>query len=200
MNIKNISLNKIHEESNKLYEMINKDYDLTVFIAKSSYIIGADLAKINNTPLLEMKCSRKGKIVKNLISPVLRYLPESLLLRMREIELEKYHHYDNKRQLSFYKDLFEYYENSKHILLVDDSVDTGENIEICENELKKIYKNSKIETAALNVMSNTLKYPDYYLYEDTILRGPWSIDSKDNKEYIKIYNSWKDNYNKIKIF
>ena len=200
MNIKNISLNKIHEESNKLYEMINKDYDLTVFIAKSSYIIGADLAKINNTPLLEMKCSRKGKIVKNLISPVLRYLPESLLLRMREIELEKYHHYVNKRQLSFYKDLFEYYENSKHILLVDDSVDTGENIEICENELKKIYKNSKIETAALNVMSNTLKYPDYYLYEDTILRGPWSIDSKDNKEYIKIYNSWKDNYNKIKIF
>ncbi len=200
MNIKNISLNKIHEESNKLYEMINKDYDLTVFIAKSSYIIGADLAKINNTPLLEMKCSRKGKIVKNLISPVLRYLPESLLLRMREIELEKYHHYDNKRQLSFYKDLFEYYENSKHILLVDDSVDTGENIEICENELKKIYKNSKIETAALNVMSNTLKYPDYYLYEDTILRGPWSIDSKDNKEYIKIYNSWKANYNKIKIF
>ena len=200
MNIRNISLSEIHEESNKLYEMINKDYDLTVFIAKASYIIGADLARINNTPLLEMKCSRRGTIIKNMISPLLRHLPESILLRMREMELQRCHHYDNKRQLLFYKDLFEYYENSKHILLVDDSVDTGKNIEICENELKKIYKNARIETAALNVMSNTSKYTDYYLYEDTILRGPWSIDSKENKEYIKLYNSWKDNYNKIKIF
>ena len=46
--------------------------------------------------------------------------------------------------------------------------------------------------AALNCFEKSKKIvnTEYYVYEDTMLKGPWSNDSKENKQYLKMYTEW----------
>ena len=91
-------------------------------------------------------------------------------------------------------EIYDKYKQRKRILLVDDSVDTGNTIKKCENKLSEIFPSSDIVTASYNTMSTSIIYPDYYLYKDTMIRGPWSSDSKKSRQYIKKYNEWKKSY------
>ena len=195
MELKEINLNSVHDINKKLNEEINYDFDLIVFVARGSYIIGADLSKFRDVPLLEIKCSRIGKIIKNSIKPLIRYLPNSILLELRKKELQK--RMNPKKALDnvdFEKDIFSKYKERKRILLVDDSIDTGNTIKECEKALHNYFENSEVKSASLNVMLDSQKYPNYFLYADTMLRGPWSSDSKENKQYMLQYKTWKDNY------
>ena len=197
MELLELSKKSLIEKNKKLYKNIIKDYnyDLVVFVARGSYLIGKDLSELNNTPLLEIFATRKGGKFKKIISPILRIIPKGIknILRKKEFN-SNYHEKNNERNIRFDENIWKKYKNSKKILLVDDSVDTGYSIKYAKEQIEKFFENSEVKVAAINYFEKSKKVvkTDFYLYKEKMLLGPWSNDSKENKDYMKEYGEWHE--------
>lgn len=189
-----LSENDVREESKRLANKIEGSYkpDLVIFIAKGSYYIGDEISKYFKIPLFEIFAVREKNKLKEIISPILKIIPKSIKKQLREMEVNSGIHNKNiNRKVymdeKFKKQLKEY----KEILVVDDSVDTGNTIIEIVKYLKKY--DLKIKIASLNVfeMSKEKIEIDYYNYENTMLNGPWSKDSMYYKKFMEDYKIWK---------
>lgn len=188
-----LKIDDLGPKCNQLYLKIIKDYkyDLVIFIAKGSYLIGKNLAEANKVPLLVISAERKGNKLKNILKIFLKYLPKKIIVKLRKKENDSaYHKKNSERKVYFDKNYFSKFIKRKKILLVDDSIDTGNSVNLVKKELEKYFVNSTIKIATLNVMKKSFIYPDYFLYEDTLIRGPWSSDSNENKKYLTLYYKW----------
>ena len=196
MELLELSRKKLTEENKKLYKKVIKDYnyDLVIFIARGSYLIGRDLADLNNTPLLEVYATRKGGKFKKLVSPILKIIPRGIknILRKKEFN-SNYHEKNNERSISFNENIWSKYKDCKKIVLVDDSVDTGYSIKYAKETIEKFFTKATVKVAAINYFEKSKKIvdTDFYLYNEKMLLGPWSNDSKENKEYLNEYYEWK---------
>ena len=195
MELLELSRKRLQEENKKLYELIKKDYeyDLVIFIARGSFIIGKDLADFNGSPLLEIFASRKGGKIKKILSPFLKIIPKKSknLLRKKEFN-SNYHEKNTERKIYFNEKKWNKYKNKKNILLVDDSVDTGYSIKFAKEKIENFFDSSIVKVAAINCFEKSKKIvnTDYYLYSEKMLLGPWSNDSKENKDYLNEYIEW----------
>ena len=79
----------------------------------------------------------------------------------------------------------------KSILLVDDSIDSGNSIKLTKEKIQKFFPKANIKVAVFNVMKKATIKPDYTLYKDMMICGPWSNDSKENVDYLKDYYDWR---------
>ncbi len=195
MNYIELSIKSLRKEVEKLYNRIKKDYeyDCVIFIAKGAYLIGKDLAYCQNVPLLEIFATRKGNSFKKILRPMLKIIPKKIKKALREKEAHSsYHQEHSERFVSFDESIWKLYQNSKRILLVDDSVDTGNTIQSVYEKIKEYFPNSEIKIACLNVFkeSKCKCNIDYYLYENCLLNGPWSNDSKEYGYFYKEYQLW----------
>lgn len=198
MELLELSEEKLHEENKKLYELIIKkyDYDLVIFVARGSFIIGEDLAKYNEANLIEIFATRSGGKIKKILSPILKIIPKGLKSKLRQKEFDSnYHEKKSNRKIFYDDDIWKKYKNSEKILLVDDSVDTGYSIKCSLEVIKKYFKNSEVKVAALNYFdkSKNIVKTDFSIYNEKLLLGPWSNDSKENKDYLQKYNNWHNN-------
>ena len=193
-----LSLKNVKEESKKLYSDIEKknfEYDLVIFIAKGSFPIGKELALLNNVPLLEIKATRTGGSFKKIIKPFFKLIPKKTLIKLRAKEMNSdYHEVNSDRYIEFNKTIYNKYSSRKNILLVDDSIDSGYSIIETKKALQEYFINANIKTAVFNYMSKAIIIPDFNIYKDTMICGPWSSDSKENKLFLKLYEDWKGDY------
>lgn len=190
-----INYSNIEDYCEKLCQTVRNDYDydLVIFIAKGSYIIGKKLAEKNHCDFIEIFSTRSGGKLKKIIKPFLKMIPKRIAIKLREKEFNSnIHEKKSDRSISYDEKLWSKYINSKKILLVDDSVDTGYSVLYSLTAIKEYFKDSKIRVAAINCFTKSKKIvkTDYYLLEDHLLKGPWSSDSKDNKKYIEEYYKW----------
>lgn len=168
--------------------------DLVVFVATGAFSLGQALARLYGVPVCEIKAARSGNTIKSMLTPLLKLLPKSLKLWLRKKEQNSGFHNDNvAREVQFNPPVHE--GEIKSILLVDDAVDTGHTILACKNEIQKQYPQASVKAAALTVfdMSKQLVKVDYCLYENIILMGPWSNDSKEHTQFVKAYCRAKEN-------
>lgn len=191
-----LSVKDLEKENKKLYKKIDKEYkyDLVVFIASGSYLIGKDLAKFNDVPLIEVRATRDGGKLKKFVSPILKIIPSKMKLFLRKKELNSNYHKNNSdRRISFDESIWKKYKKCKKILLVDDSVDTGHSMKFAKKAVQEYYSNSQVVTAAYNIFDAAKEIIDidYKLYENAILKGPWSNDSNEHSIHEKQYNEWK---------
>lgn len=201
MELLELSIENLKKENKKLFEEVTQyfDYDLVIFIARGSYMIGKDLAELRGCPLLEIKACRKGGKIKKIMSPILKIIPKSLKNVLRKKEFDSNYHENNiERQITFNEKVWNKYKKCKGILLVDDSVDTGYSIKFAKESIQDFFDKSEVRVAAINCFEKSKKVvkTDYYLYEDTLLLGPWSNDSKENKQYLEKYDEWYKEYEK----
>ena len=197
MELLELSSKNLEKIDKKLYEKIIKEYnyDLVIFIARGSYQIGKDLAKFNKAPLTEIFATRKGGKFKKMIRPLLQIIPKKIKKCLREKEFNSNIHEKNfEREISYNEEIWKNYKECKNILLVDDSVDTGYSIKFTKEAIEKFFVKSTVKVAALNCFEKSKKIvkTDFYIYKDTMLKGPWSNDSKENKEYLKKYGEWHE--------
>lgn len=200
MNYIEMSEENVKENTIKLFEIIKKDrfdYDLVIFISKGAFLIGSELAEMKKVPLLEIYAQRKGSLIKRMIKPFLRCLPKSLLISLRKQEMKNPYHEKNKeRNVSYSEKKYINYKKCEKILLVDDSTDSGYSIKEALNKLEELFEDSQIKTAVFNTMSKSKYKPEYTLFSDVMICGPWSNDSKYYKEFIAKYKEWKKNYDR----
>ena len=194
MNYTELSIENVKEKCKELYKEIKKDYDydLVIFIARGSYIIGKELADLNNVPLLEIYATRKGGKLKKIIKPLFKFIPKKILIKLRSKEMKStYHEKNDDRSVSFDENVYSKYVNEKKILLVDDSIDSGNSIKLTKESIENYFKKAKVKVAVFNVMSKSTIKADYNLYKDMMICGPWSNDSKECNKHLKMYNNWK---------
>ena len=195
MNYLELSRENVKNECIKFEKNIKNEYeyDLIIFVAKGAYYIGKFLSEIDNTPLLMISATRKGNSLKKILKPFLKLVPKKIQIFLREKEMNSsYHKKNNNRVISFDEVSWNEYKNKKNILIVDDSIDTGNSIEQVYKVVKKYYSNSNVEVAVFNCMENATFKPRFSLYTNTMINGPWSNDSNYNAEFISEYKDWKN--------
>ncbi len=183
-----INLEETKKLSKNLCHNIHKSYqpDLILFIAKGGYTLAKEAKQEFHVPIVDIKCS---SIDKNFYKLILPYLPESLKrwLRTDNVLLKNKNKKFNKK-IIVQKKHWKLYKQRKHLLIVDDTIETGKTMNHILPTIQNHFKNAEIKTASLTNFSDSKI--DYSPYQNTILAGPWAMDSKDYKTYLKEYKQY----------
>ncbi len=189
-----LSIKELESQCREWAKEINKSYqpDLIVYVAKAGYLIGKEMKDVFNVPLVGISATREGNRFKEIVGPVISILPNFVRNILISIELKSNKHDKNtERQIHFHKSLEDIKNiNIKHILVVDDSVDTGHSMKQVVDAIASVFTDSEIKVAGLNVWdkSKDIIKTDYALYENTVIKAPMSKDSSEYKMFIDIYN------------
>lgn len=190
-----LSIKDLEKQSIKLAKKVSEEFqpDVIVFIAKGSFLIGYELSKFFNIPLVECFAVRKGNTFKEILRPVFKVIPKSFKKYLREKEIKSGVHKKESARNVFVDKGKDVLNNPKKVLIVDDSVDSGNTAREVYYFLQNNYQNKELRFAALNYFdeSKSVFKVDYSLTENTIMSGPWSKDSKEYAEFVKRYNNWR---------
>ena len=179
--------------SQQLTQKVQEDFtpDVVAFIADAGYPVAKVISDTLGTPLIGVVAKRKGNLLKETISPILLLLPDGLKNYLRRAELNANVHAKKKeRGVGFLQGA----EASapKRLLLVDDSVDTGNSVFAIKQMLTERFPDVEIRVAALNVWekSTELVHTDYFIYRETVLKTPMSKDSPHHKKFLTEYHTY----------
>ena len=192
-----LSLENLEKESLSLARKVEADFrpDLVVYIARGGYLIGDTIAGYFNVDNIGIHAEREGGKLKELISPVLRCLPQSVKLSLRKMELASGVHKEYKERKIYWDNsdvCLRVLKNKKNILVVDDSVDSGYSmISVVQKIRRDVGEDIIIKTAAINCWSKSLSVirTDFCIYEDTIIQTPMSKDSQEYSVFEFLYNN-----------
>jgi hypoxanthine phosphoribosyltransferase len=190
-----LDINDVRKLSLQLAQKVTETPDLVAFVAKGAYLIGLTTAEYFHAPLIEVEAVRSGNRLKKILRPMLTVLPAGVKVWLRNKEINSGIHAQNTERCVAINDPKRLIgENFRSILLVDDSVDTGNTILAVEDALQKAFPQAQILTAAFFVReeSKSLVTIDYSLYGDTVFSAPWSNDSRYKKEFMAEYSMMKD--------
>lgn len=133
-----------------------------------------------------VKIQRKDNFKNNFFAKLfLKYIPLKLADRLRVYEHSQV--MDSLRSLTK-EQLLSLEINSdikpsktlKSILLVDDAIDTGSTMFVVKNNLVRIFGDRQIKTAVISwTISESIVKPDFYIFNDVLVRYPWSKDFKE---------------------
>lgn len=176
----------------ELLKMIEDfDFDTVIYISKSGYLIGDAIGSISNKNTLEIKSKRPGADKKHKYLPeVVSKLPKDLIYYLKVYE-RKLSYYDVASERTLYYDEEKVKDiKPKKILIFDDAIDTGYTLQAVIDKIKELYEKAEIRVAVLNYFTDRQTLiPDYYLYTDSVISAPWTIDSKEYRDFIKLYEN-----------
>ncbi|MCW8830986.1 MAG: phosphoribosyltransferase family protein [Gammaproteobacteria bacterium] len=144
--------------------------------------------KSKNVKYFKVGASRYGTSTKNAssIKKVFKFLPESILNALRVIEyylvrlrMKLFKNVD--RTISFDKELVDYLKKTTtgKVYVIDDAIDSGATVKSILDTCRSINSFIQYKVAVLVVTQNKpIVSPDICLYENVLLRFPWSADFK----------------------
>lgn len=197
MNYISITYEELKNKSSQWANDILKAYtpDLVIYVAKAGFPIALELSKEMNVKMIGVETVReKVNKLKDLVAPIARKMPNFIRHILITIELKSgVHEKNSKRVVRLIDSVSEgLILNTKKILIVDDSVDTGASIVAVVDCLKDIFIGAEIKCAALNAWdkSKAMVETDFALYRNTVIKAPMSKDSKEYELFIKDYNAY----------
>lgn len=194
-----LSRKDIEEQCKDWAKEIQKSYqpDLIVYVAKAGYLIGREMKDVFNVPLVGISATREGNALKEVVGPIVSRMPNFVRNILISLELKSDTHSKNaERQIHFHEGLEKMKSsNIQSILVVDDSVDTGHSMKQVVDAIHSLFGDVEIKIAGLNVWdkSRSIIDSDFALYKNTVIKSPMSKDSKEYKDFMRIYNSETNN-------
>lgn len=138
----------------------------------------------------ELTCRRPSTKTKKAskLDAILPRMPRWLVNFLRQAEAHlvtlKLNRRDQApREVELHGELFVFLEglDGGRVLLVDDALDSGASMKAVTERLAIINPAVKYEVAVLTVTQRNPVYrPDYSLYQQTLIRFPWAMDSREN--------------------
>ena len=175
-------------------EKIKKEYqpDLIVYVAKAGYLIARPMKNVFDVPLVGISATREGNSLKEIVGPLVSLLPNFVRNFLISMELKSNTHDRNtERKICFHQSFENIHQDSiQKIIVVDDSVDTGHSMKQVVDAISNKMNHVQIKVAGLNVWdkSEDVIKTDFALYRNTVIKTPMSKDSKEYKDFMKIYN------------
>lgn len=136
----------------------------------------------------ELTCRRPSTKAKKAskLDSILPHLPRWLVNLLRRVEarivsLKLKLRGQEPREVELHDGLSEFLEDldGGRVLLVDDALDSGSSMKAVAERLTELNPAVKYEVAVLTVtQQNPVYRPDYTLYQQTLIRFPWAMDSK----------------------
>lgn len=197
MNLLELTLRDTKKESIRLSKKIaESDFspELIVFVGKGAFIIGKEISNYFDVPLVEIHAKREKNKIKDSLSFILKLIPKNIKKYLREKELNSNIHYKkSSRNVYLNNRYISKINQTKNVLIVDDSVDTGNTAKQVYDYINKCFNNKVIKFASINYFdkSKEIFEVDYTLYHNHIIIGPWSKDSRYYSEFLKRYHEWK---------
>lgn len=194
MNYTELTLENLKEISCDAAEEISKEtsIDLIVYVAKAGFPIAEYMNQVFKVDILGIGAQRKGNFLKEKLGPLLVHCPRFIRDMLITIELKtKVHKRDSERNINFHLSINDMNTQSyENILIVDDSVDTGNSMKMVYNEVIKTFPHANIYSYSLNVWKTSREVFDtnYCTYENTVIKAPMSKDSNEYNEFISMYN------------
>lgn len=194
-----LSRKDIEEQCKDWAKEIQKSYqpDLIVYVAKAGYLIGREMKDVFNVPLVGISATREGNALKEVVGLIVSRMPNFVRNILISLELKSDTHSKNaERQIHFHEGLEKMKSsNIQSILVVDDSVDTGHSMKQVVDAIHSLFGDVEIKIAGLNVWdkSRSIIDSDFALYKNTVIKSPMSKDSKEYKDFMRIYNSETNN-------
>lgn len=194
------SIKSLDEKCKEWGNEIRKDYqpELIIYIARGSYLIGKSLSEYFGVPLVAISAERNGNNFKELVAPVLAILPRWFCDLLRKMELKSgVHNSKVERNIKFLDSIHQYRYDGIAVLIVDDSIDTGNSMKQVVDVVSHELPRSIIKVAAFNVWdeSETVIKTDYFCYKNAIMRTPMSKDSREYKLFKKMYDNRLEKFN-----
>lgn len=188
MKVKTLHKSDFEKQCQNLFSKIEMQPDVVVGILNGGGFVLDEYKKnaLGKTEFATVKLQRdltKGIKRKNLLQKCLKALPNRLLDGLRRLE----HHRSLNRKLNKIQSDIEIKINLKPekvntILILDDALDSGVTIKSVIQYLQKQCLNSEIKTAVISwTNSESIITPDYYIFKNTLVRFPWSLDYKTNR-------------------
>lgn len=195
-----LSIENLNRKTKKWAREILSVYspDMIIYVAKAGFLIGKGFSETMECPMIGVETVReKGNGLKSQIAPLIGKLPLFVRNMLITIELKSGVHKKNDYRKVNLLDEISQLETTKinKILVVDDSIDTGNSILAVKDYISTIFRNAEIRVAGLNVwdMSKEKVFTDYALYKNTIIKAPMSKDSKEYDVFMKMYNNYRNN-------
>lgn len=189
--MKVVSLNQVDfvKQCNELADLIDSRPDLIVGVLNGGGFILKEFrehSKFCLSQFQSVKYQRRGGLKHNIfVKFVIRCLPYKVLNIIRVLESNKAKnsiHLIDEEQISKIKiimDEISFSKEIKNILIIDDAIDTGKTMFVVKNNLSKLFSHANIETAVISwTINSSIVKPDYYLYQNILVRFPWSKDYK----------------------
>jgi len=189
--MKVITLNKVkfNNASSELYNMVEVKPDLIIGILNGGgHVVRSIANQFDNENLnyifiklqRESTNKKENKIIKFLFS-IMPYWFLDYLRKIESIKSQKSLKKIILSELNKIKIEIECDEITpiNNILIVDDAIDTGKTMYIIKQNLSKLYKNTNIKTAVISwTLKDSIIKPDVCLFENVLVRFPWSRDYK----------------------
>lgn len=196
MDCVDLSLKKLYKSCRNWCKQIKPTYapEMVIYISRGGYIIGRAMQAGFDVPLVGIGAVRKGNRVKEYLFPVLAVLPRKICNTMRRMEIRsRVHQRQADRQIRFHKELANIANPCaiKKILLVDDSIDTGQSMQQVREHVARQFPSAEIRIFVLNEMTSQQPVirADYAIYRDTAMRTPMSKDSREYYKFLKLYKN-----------
>lgn len=193
MEVRTLNIDAFHKVCGELSFKIDFQPDLIIGILNGGGFVLDNLIsndKFSSVTNKNFKLSR-GSRFRNfyVIQLILRWLPYSVLNKLRELESKKAKNtidqLDSMDVSSHLTDVDFHNLTSKkvkNILIVDDAIDTGRTMFVISQKLKNAFPEAKIKVAVISwTLDNSIVKPDYYIFKDILVRFPWSKDYKGEK-------------------
>ena len=145
-----------------------------------AYVAAAMSGIMDRIPVEYVRLSRPSSRWKSKMRSMLRFLPYTVLDRLRLLEsgILSMRRHPVKDDVELPSQLLA--RSGCNILVVDDAVDSGATLSAVVSAVKRELPMSQCRSAVLTVTTSApLVRPDYMLYDDnTLIRFPWSTDMK----------------------
>ncbi|MFE8072068.1 phosphoribosyltransferase family protein [Marinobacteraceae bacterium S3BR75-40.1] len=179
------------EACGNLWQQVRSDYgcDLVVSIAQGGVYVSEAMMLPGSITQEYVRCQRPSTFWKGFLQPLIKLIPGRIKDALRKLEASfraRKHrkrkqddpHRSEKRQVLYGHSFEEAVRKASTILIVDDAIDTGTTAVAVKRQIHNINRMAKIRIAVLTTtMDNPLISPDYVLYEQTLIRFPWSSDA-----------------------
>ena len=165
--------------------------DHIIYIERAGALPGFEMALFFRCSITGLSAKRSGTSFKSQVKLILRFLPRFVTHFLRRLEIGSSIHDANKtRVISCSVPLP---ARNKKILLVDDAIDTGHSLDAVLSYLQERgFERKNIKIAVLTTTGADPVVPaDFTLLDQVICAFPWSYDSREHKQTLKMIEAIK---------
>ena len=159
--------------------------DIVIYLETGARLLAAHFHKLTGISAAPLTIQRSGSSTKAHIVSVLCALPRFLQNLLRRIERQFVSRGVNKRKIAKAPevDLL-----GKKVLILDDAADSGQSLLLARRwvlERGGAEENIRMATIAVT-QPEAEEIVDFWMYRQ-LCRFPWSSDSREREEYLKLY-------------